>query len=180
MIDMNLDNEQFAKDYNPWSSYYNYMQSCFYVTRISKQCSRFKRNFPWNMNFWSLNTDKFVLTEESNRATIGRNFDDTHFVQDSYYNVARYIFRDRYNNPKFSFNDKEVQDLNKQAIKNYLIKKGRCVPKAFAMQYVIGAIEASDIETFDLCMGKIRIIKWDEAMTDGLSKWDVSWDGVDL
>ena len=166
MIDMNLNNEQFAKDYGRWSSYYNYMQSCFYVTRISKQCARFPTQFPWNMNFWSLNTDKFVLTKESNRATMGRNFDDTHFVQDTYYNVARYI----YNHP----------NEDKQAIKKYLIKEGRCVPKAFAMQYVIGAIEASEPETFKLCMNKLRIIKWDEAMTDGRSTWNVTWDGLDL
>ena len=48
------------------------------------------------------------------------------------------------------------------------------------MQYIIGAIETSDLEAFKLCLNKLRIIKWDEAMTNGVSKWDVSWDGLNL
>jgi hypothetical protein len=166
MIDMNLNGEQFAKDYIKWSAYYNYMLVSFYVTRISKQCARFDKVFPWNVNFHSLHTDKYVLTKKSNRATMGRNFDDTHFVQDTYYNIARYI----YNHP----------NEDKQSIKQYLLDAHRCIPKAFAMQYIIGAIETSDLEEFKLCMNKLRIIKWDEAMTNGVSKWDVSWDGLDL
>jgi len=166
MIDMNLNGEQFAKDYFKWSAYYNYMLVSFYVTRISKQCARFDKPFPWNVNFYSLHTDKYVLTNESNRATMGRNFDDTHFVQDTYYNIARYI----YNHP----------NEDKQSIKQYLLDEGRCIPKAFAMQYIIGAIETSDLEAFKLCLNKLRIIKWDEAMTNGVSKWDVSWDGLNL
>ena len=93
MIDMNLHSQQFAEDYEKWDSYYNYMLVSFYVTRISKQCARFNEQFPYSLNFQVFGTNKFVLTKESNRATMGRNFDDTHFVEDTYYNVARYIYK---------------------------------------------------------------------------------------
>ena len=166
MIDMNLHSQKFAKDYEKWDSYYNYMLVSFYVTRISKQCARFNERFPYHLNFHVFGTDKYVLTKESTRATMGRNFDDTHFVEDTYYNVARYIYKH--------------PNEDKQSIKQYLLDEGRCIPKAFAMQYIIGAIETSDLEAFKLCLNKLRIIKWNEAMTDGIARWNVTWDGLDL
>lgn len=149
MIDLNLHDQQYAEDYGKWSVYYNYMQVCFYVTRISKQCARFNRSFPWSVNWQSLHTDKFVLTNSSNRATIGRNFNDTHFVQDTYYNPSRFIF----NHP----------DANKIAIKHELQKNNHSNKKPFAMQYIIGAIEASDKAIFLGCMQQIGSIDWSES-----------------
>jgi hypothetical protein len=171
MIDMNLHSQQFAEDYEKWDSYYNYMLVSFYVTRISKQCARFNEQFPYSLNFQVFGTNKFVLTKESNRATMGRNFDDTYFVQDTYYNVARYIY--------------EHPNEDKQSIKQYLLDEGRCIPKAFAMQYLIGAIEASDQVAFKRCMIKLRTIPWNEAFTleknnKLVPRWNVTWDGLDL
>ena len=54
MIDMNLHSQKFAKDYEKWDSYYNYMLISFYVTRISKQCARFNEQFPYHLNFQGL------------------------------------------------------------------------------------------------------------------------------
>ena len=159
MIDMNLNGEQFAKDYHKWSAYYNYMLTSFYVTRISKQCARFDKVFPWNVNFHSLHTDKYVLTKESNRATMGRNFDDTHFVQDTYYNIARYIL----NHP----------DEFNQEFAEYLTKSAKSVPKAFAMQFLIGALEATTPREFVRCLDNMRIIPWEASMdNNNVSRWN--------
>ena len=149
MIDMNLHSQKLAEDYGNWNAYYNYMLVSFYVTRISKQCARFNIAFPYRVNFQALHTDKFVLTNSSNRATMGRNFNDTHFVQDTYYNISRYIF--------------EHPNDDVQLIKDQLVDNNRSQRKPFAMQWMIGAIEASDLETFKNCMDKILAIEWDEA-----------------
>lgn len=149
MIALNLHSQKFAKDYGEWNSYYNYMLVSFYVTRISKQCARFNITFPYSVNFQSLYTNKFVLTNKSNRATMGRDFNDTNFVQDTYYNIARYIY-------------KHPND-NKQPIIQYLVDNNRSKKKPFAMQYLIGAIEAGNIAEFKNCMDKVRKIEWDES-----------------
>ena len=149
MIDMNLPSQQLAEDYSKRDPYYNYMLICFYVTRISKQCARFNERFPYEINFHQILTDKYVLTTEPTRATMGRNFDDTHFVEDTYYNIARYIY-------------KHPND-NKQPIIQYLVDNNRSKKKPFAMQYLIGAIEAGNIAEFKNCMDKVRKIEWDEA-----------------
>ena len=149
-MNLNLAEQSFAEDYGTWSEYYNYMLVAFYVTRISKQCSRFDQIFPHNVNWQSLHTDKFVLTNESNRATMGKNVSDTHWVEDTYYNIARTIFE----NPN---GDTDA------TIKQYLIDAHRSTKKSFAMQWIIGAIEASDKSTLIMCLDKIRNIQWEEA-----------------
>ena len=50
-MDLHLAEQSFAKDYKSWHNYYNYMLTAFYVTRISKQCARFKQQFPDNVNW---------------------------------------------------------------------------------------------------------------------------------
>lgn len=160
-MDLHLAEQSFAKDYKSWYNYYNYMLTAFYVTRISKQCARFKQRFPDNVNWQALYTDKFVLTNESTRATMGRNVTDTHFVEDTYYNIAKYIH--------------DHPEDNKQSIINYLAHEHRCIPKAFAMQYIIGAMEASDLETLQKCINKVRTIHWGDAYTNN---WEVA-DGKD-
>jgi len=148
MIDLKLEEQQFADDYSEWSMFYNYELTCFYVRKLSQQCYRLNTPFPHNINFRSLHTNKFVLTTTSNRATITRNISDTHFIEDTYYQIARYI----YNN-----------DINEQEMKQYLIDNNRSQKKPFAMQWIVGAIEASDKSTLIMCLKQIRNIKWDEA-----------------
>jgi hypothetical protein len=147
-MNLHLAEQSFAEDYRNWSKYYNYMLVAFYVSRISKQCSRFDQLFPNNVNWQSLYTDKFVLTNESTRATMGRNVTDTHWVEDTYYNIARHIY---------------TNDTNKEVMTQYLIDSGRSKKKPFAMQWIIGAIEASDKSTLIMCLKQIRNIKWVEA-----------------
>jgi len=147
-MNLNLAEQSFAEDYGTWSEYYNYMLVAFYVTRISKQCSRFDQIFPHNVNWQSLYTDKFVLTNKSTRATMGRNVTDTHWVEDTYYNIARYIY---------------TNDTNNKEMTQYLIDSNRSKKKPFAMQWIIGAIEASDKSTLIMCLKQIRNIEWNEA-----------------
>ncbi len=147
-MNLHLAEQSFAEDYRTWSEYYNYMLVAFYVSRISKQCARFNQLFPHTVNWQSLYTDKFVLTVRSNRATMGRNVTDTHWVEDTYYNIARHIY---------------TNDTNKEVMTQYLIDSGRSKKKPFAMQWIIGAIEASDKSTLIMCLKQIRNIKWDEA-----------------
>jgi hypothetical protein len=150
-MNLNLAEQSFAEDYGTWDKYYNYMLVAFYVTRISKQCSRFKKQFPHNVNWQSLYTDKFVLTVKSNRATMGRNVTDTHFVEDTYYNIARHI----YNNV--------LNDINEEEMRQYLINNNRSKKKPFAMQWIIGAIEASNEQQFNECIRQISSIHWNES-----------------
>ena len=96
---------------------------------------------------------------------IDMNLHSQQFAED-YEKWARYIY--------------EHPNEDKQSIKQYLLDEGRCIPKAFAMQYLIGAIEASDQEIFKKCMNKIRTIPWGQAMTNNVAKWNVTWDGLDL
>ena len=56
-------------------------------------------------------------------------------------------------------------------IKKYLSITERCVPKAFAMQYLVGAIEATEVETLQLCVDKIKTVRWKEA---GNKSWEVA------
>ena len=147
MIDLKLESQQFADDYREWNMFYNYELQCFYVRKLSQQCYRLNTPFPYNIDFRSLHTDKFVLTTTSNRATITRNISDTHFVEDTYYQIARYI----YNN-----------DINEQEMIQYLIDNGRSKSKPFAMQWIVGAIEATTEEEIKKCMQHIRNIQWTE------------------
>ena len=158
---INLHSHEFAKDYKTWNSYYNYMLVSFYVTRISKQCARFNQSFPDNMVFLALCTNKFVETKEPTRATMGRNFTDTRFVEDTYYNTAKYIYEHR----SESFEDK-------MAIKQYLKNESRCIPKSWALSYVVEAIETSDLETFKKCLHKIKSLPWHQAMSANNSQHD--------
>jgi len=153
-----LIKQKFTDDYSEWHHYYDTALVSFYVQRLSKQCQRFNiPNVCNNFYSWAILTDKFALTDTSNRATITRNVKDTHWVEDSYYQIARYI----YNNP----------DQDKQMIKQYLSITERCVPKAFAMQYLVGAIEATEVETLQLCVDKIKTVRWKEA---GNKSWEVA------
>lgn len=147
MIDLKLEDQQFADDYSKWSMFYNYELQCFYVRKLSQQCYRLNTQFPHNIDFRSLYTDKFVLTTTSNRATITRNISDTHWVEDTYYQIARYI----YNN-----------DINEQEMIQYLIDNNRSKKKPFAMQWIVGAIEATTEEEINNCMQHINNIKWNE------------------
>lgn len=147
MIDLKLEQQQFADDYSEWSMFYNYELQCFYVRKLSQQCYRLNTPFPYNIDFRSLYTDKFVLTTTSNRATITRNISDTHWVEDTYYQIARYI----YNN-----------DINEQEMIQYLIDNNRSKKKPFAMQWLVGAIESSTKEELNNCVQKIRGIQWSE------------------
>ena len=149
-MNLHLAEQSFAEDYRNWSKYYNYMLVAFYVSRISKQCSRFDQLFPHNVNWQSLYTNKFVLTKESNRATMGRNVTDTHWVEDTYYNIARHIYTN------------SISRDNNEMV-SYLDTNGRSINKSFALQWIIGAIEASDKSTLIMCLKQIRNIKWDEA-----------------
>ena len=160
MIDkLQLHSQQYAEDYGSWAKYYEYMLICSYVTRLSKQCLRYHRAFPFYINFQTFATDKYVLTEESNGATIGRNVADTHFVQDTYYNIARYIL----NHP----------DEFNQEFAEYLTKSAKSVPKAFAMQFLIGALEATTPGEFVRCLENMRIIPWDASMdNNNVSRWN--------
>jgi hypothetical protein len=145
--DLKLEEQQLADDYHAWNMFYNYELQCFYVRKLSQQCYRFNINFPRNINFNSLYTDKFVLTNSSNRATITRNIKDTHWVEDTYYQISRYI----YNN-----------DINDDEMIQYLIDNGRSKSKPFAMQWIVGAIEATTGEEIKNCMQHINNIKWTE------------------
>ena len=147
MIDLKLEDQQFADDYSKWSMFYNYELTCFYVRKLSQQCYRLNTQFPHNIDFRSLYTDKFVLTTTSNRATITRNISDTHWVEDTYYQIARYI----YNN-----------DIDEQEMIQYLIDNNRSQKKPFAMQWIVGAIEATTEEEIKNCMHHIYNIKWNE------------------
>lgn len=149
-MNLHLAEQSFAEDYRNWSKYYNYMLVAFYVSRISKQCSRFDQLFPHNVNWQSLYTNKFVLTDTSTRATMGRNVTDTHWVEDTYYNIARHIYTN------------SISRDNNEMV-SYLDTNGRSINKSFALQWIIGAIEASDKSTLIMCLKQIRNIKWDEA-----------------
>ena len=87
------------------------------------------------------------MTTTSNRATITRNISDTHWVEDTYYQIARYI----YNN-----------DIDEQEMIQYLIDNNRSQKKPFAMQWIVGAIEATTEEEIKNCMQHINNIKWNE------------------
>lgn len=145
--DLKLEEQNIAKDYSQWHTYYNYSLICFYVTRLAKQCHRLNKPFPLYIDFSSLHTDKFVLTDTSSRATITRNIKDTHWVEDTYYQIARYI----YNN-----------EVNKEEVMQYLIDNKRSKTKPFAMQWLVGAIEASTAEQLQKCLNEMRSIKWTE------------------
>jgi len=79
---------------------------------------------------------------------MGVNFRATHFVEDTYYNISKYIF-----------NNKIYADK----VQEYLVKNGRSKIKPFAMQYLIGAIEAENKTTFEACYDKIKQIEWNES-----------------
>lgn len=145
--DLKLEEQKLDNDYKSWHHYYNYQLISFYATRLSKQCWRLEVPFPYSLNFGSLLTDKFVLTDTSNRATITRNITDTHWIEDTYYQIARYI----YNN-----------DINEQEMIQYLIDNNRSKKKPFAMQWLVGAIESSTKEELNNCVQKIRGIQWSE------------------
>lgn len=144
--DLKLEEQKLDDSYHKWDSFYNYQLVSFYATRLSKQCWRFGVPFPYSLNFRSLYTDKFVLTDSSNRATISRNIEDTHWIEDTYYQISRYI----YNN-----------DISEEEIE-YLADNNRSKRKPFAMQWLVGAIEASTKEELDNCVQKIRGIQWSE------------------
>ena len=144
--DLKLEKQELDNDYNLWDNFYNYQLVSFYATLLSKQCWRFEVSFPSNLNFHSLYTNKFVLTDTSNRATITRNIRDTHWVEDTYYQISRYI----YNN---DISDEEIE---------YLARHNRSKQKPFAMQWLIGAIEASTKEELDNCVNEIIDIHWSE------------------
>jgi len=149
--DLKIEEQKYADDYSNWDQYYNWALMCFYVQRLSKQCHRFKvPNACFNINPYALLTDKFVLTDSSNRATITRNIKDTHWVEDTYYRISRYI----YNNP----------NEDKGSMVQYLLNTNRCIPKAFAMSYLVGAIEATEVEELQRCVNKIKTINWQDAM----------------
>jgi len=144
--DLKLEEQELDNDYKLWDNFYNYQLVSFYASLLSKQCWKFQVPFPSNLNFHSLYTNKFVLTDIPNRATITRNIKDTHWVEDTYYQISKYI----YNN---DVNDKDVE---------YLISCNRSKLKPFAMQWLIGAIEASTKEELDNCVYKIKGIQWNE------------------
>ena len=154
--EQDLNSQIFATDYSARHDYYNNMLVSFYETKIAKQCARFDVAMPHRLEFVCLKTDKFLLTTESNYATMGRNFTDTHFVQDRYYNAGKYI----YEHPK----------ENKEDIRDHLHSSHRCVPKAFALQFVVEAIETDNADTFNKCINKINQIPWEEAIS--LNKFD--------
>ena len=144
--DLNLEKQELDNDYKLWKNFYDYQLVSFYSTLLSKQCWRFEVPFPYNLNFHSLLTNKFVLTDTSNRATITRNIKDTHWVEDTYYQISRYIYN----------NDTSDEDVE------YLINCNRSKRKPFAMQWLVGAIEASTKEELDNCVYKIKGIQWSE------------------
>jgi len=145
--DIELDKQELDNDYKLWNNFYDSQLVSFYATRLSTQCWKFKIPFPHNLNFHSLYTNKFVLTDITNHATVTRNIKDTHWVEDTYYQIARYI----YNN-----------DINEQEMIQYLIDNNRSKKKPFAMQWLVGAIEASTKEELNNCVQKIKGIQWSE------------------
>jgi len=145
--DLKLEEQNIETDYGKWNKYYNHSLTCFYATRLAKQCYRFNKPFPLYIDFSSLHTDKFVLTDTYTHATITRNIKDTHWVEDTYYQIARYI----YNN-----------EVNKEEVMQYLIDNKRSKTKPFAMQWLVGAIEASNVEQLQTCLDEMRSIEWAE------------------
>jgi len=145
--DIKLDEQELDNDYKLWNNFYDYQLVSFYATRLSRQCWKFEIPFPRSLNFHSLYTDKFVLTDITNNATITRNIKNTHWVEDTYYQIARYI----YNN-----------NINEEEVKQYLIDNKRSKTKPFAMQWLVGAIESSTKEELNNCVQKIKGIQWSE------------------
>jgi hypothetical protein len=146
--DLGLQDQRLVEDYEQWDAYYNHMLTKFYVEKVAKQCVHFGKEFPRNVDWTSLHTDKFVLTEQKTIATMGVNFSATHFVEDTYYNISKYIF-----------NNKIYADK----LQEYLVQHKRSKIKPFAMQYLIGAIEAKNKTTFEACYNKIKQIEWSES-----------------
>ena len=86
--DLGLQNQQLVDDYKQWDAYYNHMLTKFYVEKLAKQCVHYGKEFPRNVDWSSLHTNKFVMTKDKTVATMGVNFRATHFVEDTYYNVT--------------------------------------------------------------------------------------------
>jgi len=158
-----LNSQVLATDYGLHYDYYDNMLISFYETKLAKQCARFDVDMPHRLDFLSLKTDKMLLTTESNNATIGKNFTNTHFVQDRYYSAGKYIY--------------EHPNKNKEDIREYLKISKRCVPKAFALQFVVEAIETDNADTFNKCINKINQIPWEESInTNKFGRKSVLWD----
>ena len=94
--DLGLQNQQLVDDYKQWDAYYNHMLTKFYVEKLAKQCVHYGKEFPRNVDWSSLHTNKFVMTKDKTVATMGVNFRATHFVEDTYYNISKYIFNNNF------------------------------------------------------------------------------------
>ena len=151
-MDLHLEDQKFAREYPKYSLYYNTMLESFYITRLAKQCYRYDHHFPRNIRWRSVYTDHFLLTDQfSERSTIGRDIDDTYWVEDVYYNIARSIYH----------NTMTAGGEDDDTIKEYLAKNRRSRLKPFSLQWIVGAIEADTYQKFNYCLSKIREVSWD-------------------
>ena len=157
-MDLHLDRLEFASnsEYQNWSKYYDTLLEAFYIPRLSQQSYRFNEvEFPWlgslKNNWKSVYTDHFLVTDQFNeRSTVGRDITDTYWVEDVYYNIARCIYH----------NTMMERGEDDATIRQYLLDSKRSQWKPFSMQWLVGAIEADDKETFNYCLKKIRQVTW--------------------